>query len=273
MSTYRAGRHEFGQNFLTDRNTLDKIVELVSRTHGPIIEIGAGGGALTLPLQTLRRPITAIEIDPRFAESLRRNVNSYTTVVRGDFLRYRLPRTQHTVVGNLPFDQTTAMLRRILHAEQWTTAVLLVQWEVARRRAAVGGATMMTAQWWPWYDFRLAGRVSAAAFTPRPGVDAGLMTITRRTDPLVDVALRARYRTFVHAVFTGRGHGLRQILPIVAGASATGDVRKWLADQCFRGTPLPRDLSPEQWSELFGIVDRSRRARAHRGSPGNARLD
>lgn len=96
--------------------------------------------------------------------------------MHGDFLRYRLPRTPHTIVGNLPFHHTTAMLRHILHAEHWTASVLLVQWEVACRCAAVGGATMMTAQWWPWYDFGLAGRVPASAFTPRPGVDAGLMT-------------------------------------------------------------------------------------------------
>lgn len=256
MPTYGAGRHELGQNFLTDRKAVDTIVDLVSRTDGPIIEIGSGGGALTLPLQALRRPITAIEIDPRHAQQLRHRVDPSTTVVHGDFLRYRLPRTPHTIVGNLPFHHTTAMLRRILHAEHWTASVLLVQWEVARRRAAVGGATMMTAQWWPWYDFGLAGRVPASAFTPRPGVDAGLMTITRRIDPLVDPALRTRYSAFVHTVFTSKGHGLHQILPRVAGDLAKAAVKKWLAEQRFRGTPLPRDLSPGQWSELFAIIDR-----------------
>ncbi|MFA5707797.1 23S rRNA (adenine(2058)-N(6))-methyltransferase Erm(46) [Mycolicibacterium sp.] len=256
MPTYRSGRHELGQNFLTDRNAVDMIVDLVSRTDGPIIEIGSGGGALTLPLQVLRRPITAIEIDPRHARTLERRVGPTTTIVHADFLRYRLPRTPHTLVGNLPFHHTTAMLRRILHAGHWTTAVLVVQWEVARRRAAVGGATMMTAQWWPWYDFGLAGRVPASAFTPQPGVDAGLMTITRRTDPLVDPALRTRYSAFVHTVFTSKGHGLQQILPRAAGAPAKAAVKKWLVRQRFRGTPLPRDLSPEQWSELFAITDR-----------------
>ncbi|QBJ96210.1 23S ribosomal RNA methyltransferase Erm [Rhodococcus sp. ABRD24] len=254
MPTYRAGRHEFGQNFLTDRKTVDTIVDLVSRTDGPIVEIGSGGGALTLPLQALRRPITAIEIDPRHARTLQRRVDAGTTIVHGDFLQYRLPRTPHTIVGNLPFHQTTAILRRILHAEHWTAAVLLVQWEVARRRAAVGGATMMTAQWWPWYEFALAGKVSASAFTPQPGVDAGLMTITRRIVPLVDPGLRRRYNTFVHAVFTSKGRGLHEILPRVAGASAKTAVKKWLAGQRFRDIPLPRDLSAEQWSELFTII-------------------
>lgn len=255
MPAYRDGRHEFGQNFLADRRTVDTIVDLVSRTAGPIVEIGPGGGALTLPLQSLRRPITAVEIDRRHARALQRRVESITTIVHGDFLRYRLPRRPHTVVGNLPFHQTTAMLRRLLHAEHWTSAVLLVQWEVARRRAGVGGATMMTAQWWPWYDFALVDRVPATAFTPRPGVDAGLMTMTRRTDPLVDPAARGRYGSFVHAVFTGRGHGLPQILPQVCDRHTRSAVGKWLARQRFHRTPLPRDLSAEQWAAVFAIVD------------------
>lgn len=264
MTTYRAGRHELGQNFLTDRKTVDSIVDLVSRTHGPIIEIGSGAGALTLPLQSLGRPITAIEIDPRLAQTLRSRVHPRTAIVQGDFLHYRLPRAPHTIVGNLPFHHTTAMLRRILHAEQWTSAVLLVQWEVARRRAAVGGATMMTAQWWPWYAFDLAYRVPASAFTPRPGVDAGLMIITRRADPLLDPLLRRRYSAFVHAVFTSKGHGLHRILPRLASGPTKTAIKKWLADQRFRGTPLPRDLSPIQWSELFAIVDS--------GTPASGRM-
>lgn len=45
----RPGRHELGQNFLIDQSVIDTVVGLVTRTDGPIIEIGAGDGALTLP--------------------------------------------------------------------------------------------------------------------------------------------------------------------------------------------------------------------------------
>jgi 23S rRNA (adenine-N6)-dimethyltransferase len=46
------------RNFLHDRAVIRAIVDVVSRTDGPIVEIGAGNGALTLPLQTLGRPLT-----------------------------------------------------------------------------------------------------------------------------------------------------------------------------------------------------------------------
>lgn len=253
MSSPHQGRHEFGQNFIHDRRVIADIVDAVARTDGPIVEIGAGGGALTRPLQRLRRPLTAVEIDAGRAARLNRRTNPSTRVVTADFLHYRLPETPHVIVGNLPFHLTTAMLRRILHGPGWTDAVLLVQWEVARRRAAVGGATMMTAQWWPWFEFGLLRKVSAASFRPRPSVDAGLLTITRRTEPMVDVADRRRYQAMVHRVFTGPGRGMAQI---VRGAVT----RQWLHRNGIHASALPRELTAEQWVALFASSCRADRS-------------
>ncbi len=248
MSPPHQGRHEHGQNFLHDRGVIDTVVEIVARTDGPILEVGAGDGALTLPLQRLGRPLTAIEVDARRAARLARRTSAATRVVDADFLQYRLPRAPHVIVGNLPFHLTTAMLRRILHGPGWTDAVLLVQWEVARRRAAVGGATMMTAQWWPWFEFALVRRVSADSFRPRPSVDGGVMTISRRAEPLVDARDRRSYQAMVHRVFTGRGHGIAQILARGPGRLNT---RQWLRENNIRASALPRDLSAAQWADLF----------------------
>ena len=57
------GRHELGQNFLTHTPTIALVVDLVRRTDGAILEIGAGDGALTKPLAQLGRRLTAIELD------------------------------------------------------------------------------------------------------------------------------------------------------------------------------------------------------------------
>ncbi|NOR02028.1 23S ribosomal RNA methyltransferase Erm [Mycolicibacterium fortuitum] len=242
MSSAHHGRHENGQNFLRDRRVVGDIIRMVSHTTGPIVEIGAGDGALTLPLQRLGRPLTAIEIDLHRARRLADRTTA--EVVATDFLRYRLPRTPHVVVGNLPFHLTTAILRRLLHENGWTDAILLVQWEVARRRAGVGGATMMTAQWWPWFEFGLARKVSADAFRPRPSVDAGLLTIQRRDEPLLPWADRRAYQALVHRVFTGRGRGLTQILrPHVHP--------RWLSTNGIHPSALPRALTAQQWVALF----------------------
>ena len=115
---------------------------------------------------------------------------------------------------------------------------------------AVGGATMMTAQWWPWFEFALVRRVSAASFRPRPTVDGGLMTVRRRTDPLVDIADRRRYQAMVHQAFTGRGYGIAEILDRRMPRRL---VRQWLHNNDIPASTLPRDLSAAQWADLFAL--------------------
>ncbi|MGX7827482.1 23S ribosomal RNA methyltransferase Erm [Actinokineospora sp. 24-640] len=242
------GRHELGQNFLVDRGVIAAVLTCVAETDGaetggPLIELGPGDGALTVPLSRTGRPLTAIELDARRAERLRERTG--VTVVHGDYLRHRFPWHRHTVVGNIPFHITTATLRTLLAAPGWRDAVLIVQWEVARRRAGIGGATLLTAAWWPWFEFRVRARVPARAFRPVPGVDGAILTITRRAVPLV--ADRQGYQHFVKRVFTGRGRGIGAILGKAGHPAAAKRA----------GVPrdaLPRDLTADQWARLWTVV-------------------
>jgi 23S rRNA (adenine-N6)-dimethyltransferase len=245
------GRHETGQNFLVDRRVIARVVDAVAPLPGPIVEIGPGDGALTLPLARLGRSVTAVEIDPARADRLRDRSPALVTVVTSDVLRYRMPATPHVLVGNIPFHLTTAILRRILQNDGWTHAVLLVQWEVARRRAGVGGATLMTAAWWPWFEFELLGRVPSSAFRPVPGVDGGLLRITRRPRPLVGD--RARYQRFVGDVFQGRGRGLPEILSRTRRVQRA-DLADWLRAEGITARHLPKHLDAAQWATLWRIA-------------------
>src|SRR5699024_12250140 len=127
-----------------------------------------------------------------------------------------LPTTPYVVVGNVPFHLTTAILRRLLHDGAWTQVVLLVQWEVARRRAGIGGSSMMTAQWWPRIDFSLHGRVPRSAVKPAPSVGGGLLVMTRRADPLLSPHARESYRQLVHDVITSSGRRVAGLLADVS---------------------------------------------------------
>ncbi len=245
------GRHELGQNFLVDTSVIRAVERLVARTAGPIVEIGPGDGALTLPLSRSGRPLTAVEIDPGRARRLHASTPDHVTVVHADILRYRFPRHPHVVVGNLPFHITTSVLRRLLAAGSWDAAVLLVQWEVARRRAGVGGASMLTASWWPWYEFAVHARVPARAFRPVPAVDGGLLTMARRTAPLV--AGRKPYQAFVAEVFTGRGAGLGEILR-GTGRFRRSAVDAWLRENGVPPNCLPKRLTAGQWASLWNLA-------------------
>jgi len=246
------GRHELGQNFLIHRPTIHRIGDLVARTDGTILEIGPGDGALTAELARLGRRVRAVEIDEHRVRRLRERI-PHVEVQQGDALRSVLD--AHVIVGNIPFHLTTPLLRRILTTDSWREAILLTQWEVARKRAGVGGSTMMTAQTAPWFDFRLHGRVPAQGFRPVPSVDGGILSITRRQTPLLPRTERPRYEAFVRGVFTGRGRGIAGILhtrrPRHQGITAALRRAEIAADA------LPRDLTAAQWAELWRSMSRT----------------
>lgn len=244
------GRHELGQNFLTHRTTIDTLDALVGTTTGPILELGAGDGAITRRLAATPRRITAIDIDEHRVRRLAR-VLPQVRVVHADALHY--PLDAPVIIGNIPFHLTTPILRRLLSTQSWEHAVLVTQWEVARKRAGVGGRTMMTAQSAPWFEFALRGRVPAWGFVPRAGVDGGILTITRRTSPLIPLRERQRYERFVRDVFTGRGG---RIDSIVRRASALDPsaVSRALSAAGVPSRALPRDLDAQQWAALWRAV-------------------
>ncbi|GAA4543932.1 23S ribosomal RNA methyltransferase Erm [Amycolatopsis samaneae] len=249
-SPYPGGAHELGQNFLVDHAVITEIGRLVAHTRGPIVEIGPGDGAVTRSIGRTGRDITAVEVDPRLARRLSRRAPAHVTVVNEDVLKYRFPREPHVIVGNLPFHLTTGILRRILTTGHWHTAILLVQWEVARRRAGIGGASMLTASWWPWYEFALHSRVPARAFRPKPSVDGGLLTMTRRAEPLVTD--RAGYQRFVKDVFTGKGNGIPEILR--KSGYLDNRVQRWLREQRVTPRTLPKDLDAAGWAALWRLT-------------------
>lgn len=247
------GRHELGQNFLVHRPTIATIVDLIATTDGPILEIGAGDGALTVPLAALDRSLRAIDIDEHRVARLRRRLPDID-IEQSDAMREPLGRP--VIAGNLPFHITTPLLRRLLQSARWNHAIVLTQWEVARKRAGVGGATMMTAQAAPWFTFELHGRVPAHGFAPRPSVDGGILAIHRRDTPLVERDDRHRYERFVHGVFTGRGRGIAAILRM-RSAAAHRAIQHALDRASVAQNALPRDLTAEQWPTLWHALSPS----------------
>jgi 23S rRNA (adenine-N6)-dimethyltransferase len=254
------GPHELGQNFLVDQRVTARIAALVP--PGPVLELGAGDGALTRRLAGRPGDVTAVELDPGRVAGLRRALGRRVRVVQADMLRFRLDSAHH-VVSNVPFGITTAVLRHLLAQRAWTTAVLLLQWEVARKRAAVGGTTLLTASWWPWYEFALAGRVPASAFRPRPGVDGGILVMRRRPAPLVPLAERADYQRLVREAFRGD-----RLLPAVRRTLPAP--HRWLARHGLDAGARPRDLRADTWAALYAATRSGGGARSGRlrGAPG-----
>ena len=227
-------RRELGQNFLINPDAARRMARALAPSRDPVVELGAGRGALTRELVELGRPVLAVELDPRCIGRLSAEFPQ-VRLHAGDMREFRFPARPHAVVGNLPFGITTAMTRGLLATGCWTEAVLLVQHEVARKRAS--GGSLLNAQWSPWFEFRLLGEVPKRHFRPVPACDGGILHITRR--PLLPAGCRVDYQSFVEAVYQAKGRTVAERVGNVTG-------RRLRALP-----PLPRDLTPQAWARLY----------------------
>jgi 23S rRNA (adenine-N6)-dimethyltransferase len=198
-------RRRLGQNFLRP-DLADALVAQAAFEAGElVVEIGAGRGACTFALARRGVRVIALERDPHWAERLRREVRRRGTenvsVECCDVRGHGMPQRPFRVFGSLPFGATTAILRHLLddpESRLWR-ADLVVQFEVARKRAAVPPSTVLSTGWAPWWSFETVRRIPAGAFRPVPSVDAAVLRVTRRVPPLLPHRMARAYADFVRS--------------------------------------------------------------------------
>ena len=197
-----ARRRSFGQNSLADQRAVRQLIDSIELAPtDPVLEIGPGRGALTLPLAEAGARVRAIERDPVWADRLRQRVgaaglNAQVEIVAADFRAVRLPVTRYRVIANPSFSLTTALLAHLLDDPSrgpWRTDIL-VQREVAEKRSKEPPTTLRSAAWSPWWTFDIGVTVPRTAFRPVPKVDAALLTIRRRDADVLPDWLAPRLR-------------------------------------------------------------------------------
>jgi 16S rRNA (adenine1518-N6/adenine1519-N6)-dimethyltransferase len=223
---------QLGQNFVTDANTVRRIVAASGVTeHDVALEVGPGLGSLTLGLLQAVRHVIAIEIDELLAAQLPHTVAARLperagalTVINADALRVdALPEPPTAVVANLPYNVAVPVLLHLLATfDSWNRGLVMVQAEVADRLVAAPGSKTygIPSAKLAWYAAALrAGTVSPNVFWPVPNVESGLVAIERRAQPQT-TATREQVFAVVDAAFGQRRKMLRSALAGLAGSSA-----------------------------------------------------
>ncbi|QGN47083.1 ErmE/ErmH/ErmO/ErmR family 23S rRNA (adenine(2058)-N(6))-methyltransferase [Micromonospora sp. WMMD558] len=248
-------RRVLSQNFLADPAAIARLVRAARPDpDGLLLEVGAGRGQLTRPLAARCRHLVAYEVDPAAGAELARVSAALPNVThrQADFLAAAPPRQPFGVVGNIPWSLTSAVVRWCLTAPGLRAATLLTQLEFARRRSGdYGRWTRLTVLTWPEFGWRLAGRVPRTAFRPVPRVDAGILRIERRGEPLLPVVDLPAYRRMVELGFDGAGGSLAASLGRHhPRARLAGALRATRLDPA---TPVGH-VWPEQWLVLFRLL-------------------
>ncbi|KAA9051265.1 16S rRNA (adenine(1518)-N(6)/adenine(1519)-N(6))-dimethyltransferase RsmA [Streptococcus agalactiae] len=196
-------KKSFGQNFLTDTNILQKIVDTAEIDKGVnVIEIGPGIGALTEFLAENAAEVMAFEIDDRLipilADTLARFDN--VQVVNQDILKadlqtqiqvFKNPDLPIKVVANLPYYITTPILMHLIESKiPFAEFVVMMQKEVADRISAMPntkayGSLSIAVQY--YMTAKVSFIVPRTVFVPAPNVDSVILKMVRRDQPVVSV--------------------------------------------------------------------------------------
>ena len=176
-------KKSFGQNFLTDTNILQKIVDTAEiDKQVNVIEIGPGIGALTEFLAENAAEVMAFEIDDRLVPIL--DLNQYIA-------EFKNPDLPIKVVANLPYYITTPILMHLIESKiPFQEFVVMMQKEVADRISAepntkAYGSLSIAVQY--YMTAKVAFIVPRTVFVPAPNVDSAILKMVRREEPAVAV--------------------------------------------------------------------------------------
>ena len=205
---------KWGQHFLHDQKIIAAITQNFLKQAKAIVEIGPGPGALTVHLKKHELPFLAIDIDER-AKDIHKDLLADHELIIGDALDIDLnsklneafPNNEHIwLVGNLPYNVSTALLVKFLTLGQIPFMTLMFQKEVGEKILLKEGEKYLACSLglltFAFFETSKLCNVKPGAFFPPPKVDSVVLSFQRRSTPLVKIDTFAQYEKFLRKIFS-----------------------------------------------------------------------
>ncbi len=255
-------KHSLGQNFMVDAAIRDRVADAAGIASGDeVLEVGAGAGALTVALAQRSRRLVAVELDRRLIPVLRDVVGGLDNVevMESDILKVDQAALflagGHIVAGNIPYNLTGALIRKLLDAPPRPRRLcLVVQKEVAERWTAASGASLATVAVQVFATARLVLTIPASAFMPPPRVDSACVVLDVRQRPAVNVQDLDSFFRLVEAVFQFRRKQLGGALGRISGAGSTSAGAR-LREVGIDPERRPQTLSLQEWEMVYRVFN------------------
>ncbi len=262
-----------GQNFLIDGNLARWIADATCRLGGRVLELGAGGGALTTHLLAAAERVVCVEVDRALCDLLRTEFGERRNfeLVADDLARldwaamWERIGPQPVLAGNLPYVLTSKVLFALADSHRTVAgAILMVQREVAERLTAAPGGSdygILSVVLGSLFDIEIVRRVPATVFWPPPDVASAVVRLvparTRTADqPWSD----AEYRSFLATVKTLFGQRRKKVATLLRslyGLTATDAAA--VADRADVDIQnRPQRLTRRQWRRLAAVLTASK---------------
>jgi 16S rRNA (adenine1518-N6/adenine1519-N6)-dimethyltransferase len=235
-----------GQNFLTDKNILQKIIASADiKKDDIILEVGPGTGILTAELAQKAKKVIAVEKDKKMVEVLTETLKDFKNVevINQDILKFDINK-KYKVIANIPYYLTSAMIRKFLEADNKPTEmILMIQKEVAQRICETPpNMSLLSASVQFYAEPKILFYVSKNSFWPVPKVDSAVIKITPHDQ---DKGLSIPFFKIVKAGFSAPRKQL-------AGNLSKGlKIKKEAAEKFL----LENNINPKQRAETLSVED------------------
>lgn len=254
-------KKKFGQNFLTDENLLDSIVEKSQITNEDVVvEIGAGRGALTQALSKVAKKVYSFEIDSDlfgFLETKFAGTN--VEFVFKDIMNVTdeelnsLVGEKFTLVANLPYYITSPIITRFLQNKNMKSLTVMVQEEVADRiiakpRTKQYGVLSIICQIFGNPEKVL--RVNRKMFYPVPNVDSAVVKIDRCEN--YNFVSYPKFINFIKKAFLMRRKKLSSNLENHKMPKL--EIEKLLSQNGFSESVRAEELSIDDFKKLYELL-------------------
>lgn len=205
-----------GQNFLVDKNFVDKIVDAADVSGENVIEIGPGIGTITYEMAKVAKKVVAIEIDDSLIPIIEENMAEFDNfdLIHEDILKADLEKIvaeefageSFKVVSNLPYYITTPIIEKLVTSNlPCTDMTIMVQKEVADRMLATEkdkeySSLSVFVKYYS--DAKKVTNVPKSVFMPQPKIDSTVLKLELRK--YTDDVDEEKLFSLIHAGFNKR---------------------------------------------------------------------
>ena len=248
-------RIKYSQNFLQNTELVKSLISKSSISKDDsVLEIGAGEGIITAELLNIAGKVTAFEVDKYFFDKMEKKFEGNTSLQLRleDFLEVDLPSYPYKVFSNIPFNLTSAIIKKLTLGNNWPEdAYLIIQKEAAMKFAGKpldNKNSQLSVLLYPWFEIKNICNFKPSDFHPRPNVQVVLIDIKKRQDSLVNLQKRQRYEDFVTFSFNQFKPNIVEGLSNVLGRQNIITLAK---EHGFSPEAKPSEIDFQNWINLF----------------------
>ena len=212
---YENLKKKLGQNFLIDKNILNKITDLIPRNNLSIIEIGPGDGSLTEKIiEKKPKKLVIIEKDIDLINILNKKFSKYkyVNILNSDFLKIDINDSYNLIISNLPYNISSQVIAKISILKNPPILLILMFQKEFAKRLTDKKLNSINSLINCFYKINFQFEVSRNCFRPIPKVDSSVLTFVKVENSLLEDNEIEKFIEFKRYLFSHKRKSLKNLL-------------------------------------------------------------